>query len=150
MSSKQATPPTWHRLADHALPEPTEGATLLVRLRPRLLFTFEAAGESWAVVAERANEWSAGTLQAMYASRHPDALWFLVTAPGAKPDPAEKTDTDRLLWAVRICGDHAPVKQPRWVHVVGMLQCGPTVAKDFCRRAGVDPDEIVGGHGGES
>lgn len=56
-----------------------------------------------------------------------------------------RSDTELLLWAVAHAGNHAVQRLQRWAHVMDMFCVGSTSAHELCRRAGVDPDEQVGG-----
>lgn len=56
-----------------------------------------------------------------------------------------RTDEQLLLWAVAHAGNNAVQRLPRWAHVKAMCCLGSTSAYALCGRAGVDPDEEVGG-----
>jgi hypothetical protein len=78
---------TWHRLADHPLPEPREGQVLLVwhRCRPH--------PDTFICKPLRGNVWLGGgglgrinEMREYFVSLDPNAQWYLVPAPG---EPSE-------------------------------------------------------------
>ena len=63
-------------------------------------------------------------------------------APSVIPDTG-LTDVEYTLRAIKSAGK-GRAEAPRWVHVTALFVVGSTHAHALCRRAGLDPEEVVG------